>query len=136
MFGGSISATATNENLSGSKTGGVARQSRIVVFWRLWRKYQWKALGNVASSLRTRLAHLEGNQGGVREAAVAGERSPSVACFQSGSRRYNKSVRIQFLIVCLALLTALSLAQDSTKKGGFEQDCFGQGGRAESRGLQ
>lgn len=38
------------------------------------------------------------------------------AAFNLALRRYNKGVRIRFLIVLLALLTALSLAQDASDK--------------------
>jgi tetratricopeptide (TPR) repeat protein len=37
-------------------------------------------------------------------------------CFTLALKRYNKGVRIRFLIVCLALLTTISLAQDSPDK--------------------
>src|SRR5208337_1350850 len=37
-------------------------------------------------------------------------------CFDLALKRYNEGVRIRFLIVFLALLTAVSLAQDSSDK--------------------
>jgi tetratricopeptide (TPR) repeat protein len=37
-------------------------------------------------------------------------------CFGLALKRYNKAVRIRFLMICLALLTTPSLAQDSSDK--------------------
>ena len=44
-----------------------------------------------------------------------------MGCFDGGLKRYNDVVRIRFLIIFLALLATLSLAQDSSDKAASEK---------------
>jgi tetratricopeptide (TPR) repeat protein len=55
--------------------------------------------------------------------------------FRLSLKRYNIGVRIRFLIILLALLTAVSLAQDSSEKAASDKAAAGnpQGGESSSR---